>query len=373
MQNLYDILGVSRSATGEEIKRSYRKLAQKYHPDRANGDKASEQKFKEINAAYEILSDPQKRSQYDQFGATSSGPGGPDFSQFDFSQFGGGFADVFENFFGGGGYGGHQKAARKKHQRGDDRGTELTLAFQEAAFGVQKDISMARVVTCPQCHGNGAEPGTKLMTCDTCKGAGELTHVRATFLGQIHTRTICERCHGEGRIPERACTECHGKMRTEKLEKISIKIPAGVDDGAVLRVTSKGDEGAGGMAGNLYVTLHIQPDPRFTRDGAHIHSEEEIHVVHATLGTEITVETIHGPVRLKIPAGTQGGKIFRLKEYGIPKLQGVGTRGDHYVHVTVKIPQKLSRKEREMYQALAIEAGLKKTPENEGFLRKILS
>lgn len=371
MQDLYEIIGVSRSATEDEIKRSYRKLAQKYHPDRAHGDKAAEQKFKEVNAAYEILSDPQKRSRYDQFGATAGGGGDPDFSQFDFNQFGGGFADIFENFFGNG-YG-QRAEGRSKKMRGEDRGIEMTLSFRDAAFGIQKEVSMARVVTCPRCHGNGAEPNTKLITCDTCKGAGELTHVRATFLGQIHTRSVCGRCHGEGRIAETPCTHCKGQMHVERSEKITIRIPAGVEDGAVLRVNGKGDEGVGGMAGNLYVTLHVQTDPKFTREGATIHSEEEIHVVHAVLGTEITVETIHGPVRLKIPAGTQSGKIFRLKEYGIPKLQSAGSRGDHYVHLTVKIPQKLSRKEREMYEALMVEGGLKKTPENESFLKKILS
>lgn len=363
-KDFYEILGISRGASEDEIKRAYRKLAQKHHPDRNKGDKGSEEKFKEINAAYEILSDKKKREQYDQFGesafrggAEGGGfPGGFDFGGF--SGFGDSFADIFETFFTGQ-PGGKRTRAQSGAVAGDDRETTLTVTFEEAAFGVEKEIKLSRIGECGVCHGKGAAPGAKILTCPACQGSGEIRTIRHTILGQLATRRVCDSCGGNGKVPEKTCGSCHGVGRTRVSEKLRVKVPAGIFDNSSIRIVGKGDSGLrGGEAGDLYIHIQISPHKLFTRKDADVYSEQEIALPQAVLGDIIGVQTIHGPVDMKIQPGTESGKIFRLSGYGVAKLKGSG-KGDHFVTVKLKIPQKLSKKERELFEELAKEQGLK--------------
>lgn len=383
-KDFYETLGVSKNATDQEIKKAYRKLALEYHPDKHKGNKEIEQKFKEINQAYEVLSDRQKRTQYDQFGAAGAqgfgggqGFGGFDGqgfngAGFDFSAFSGagGFADIFETFFGGGG------AARKTKKRGprqgDDIESQLDLSFEEAAFGVEKELMVQKAVTCDHCHGTGAEPGSKVVTCPTCKGTGEIRTVRQTIFGQMATSRVCSECYGEGKIHEQRCSLCQGSTLIRKAEKVRVKIPAGVDNDSTIRVSGKGEAGPfGGAAGDLYLHIRVQPSKQFVRNGYDLHSEHHIHMLQAVLGDEVEVATLKEPLKLKIPAGTQNGKVFRLKEYGIEKLRGDG-KGDLYVKIIVDVPTKLSKKEKELYLQLAKESHLSlKT--KEGFLSRLMN
>lgn len=373
-QNLYDILGVKKNATEDEIKRAYRKLAQKYHPDTAKGDKEGEQKFKEISAAYEILSDKQKRSQYDQYGdsAFAHGNGGGTAGGFDFNGFGGfgdNLADIFESFFGGTGTSSTRQKAPSE-RRGNDRGIDMTISFEEAAFGVEQTITLEKVVRCQQCDGSGAAPGSKIITCSLCKGSGEVRSIKNTILGQVSTRRVCDRCQGEGSIPEKKCEKCSGQGVIVKNETLKIKIPAGIDSGATLRLTGKGDSAPrGGISGDLYITVNIKDHSRFSRKGSDVYSEQGIDLIQAVLGSNVDIQTIHGPINMKIPSGTQSGRTFKIKEYGIPKLGRAG-KGDHFVKIIVDIPQKISKKERELYIQLAEEKGLSISDEK-GFLGKM--
>lgn len=380
-KDYYDILGVSKDANDQDIKKAYRKLAQKYHPDKHKGDKEAEQKFKDVNEAYEVLSDQQKRAQYDQFGSAGpgfgGGAGGQGFhgfgaSGFDFSQFSGsgGFADIFETFFGGGAGGGAQRRKAGPRQ-GPDIEFQLELTFEEAAFGTEKELLITKTVACDHCHATGAEPGSKSITCKTCKGTGEIRTVRQTILGQMATSQPCQECQGEGRVHEKKCSVCHGATRIRRDERVKVKIPAGVDNDSTIRLSGKGEAGVfGGPSGDLYVHVRVKPSKQFVRNGYDVHSEVHIHLLQAILGDEITVETLEKPIDLKIPAGTQSGKIFRLREYGIEKLRGSG-KGDHFVKVIVDIPTKTSRKERELYIQLAKEAKL--SPKGKkGFLSSLL-
>ena len=359
-RDYYDILGVSKSATADEIKRAYRKAAMEHHPDKHGGDDA---KFKELGEAYETLKDPQKRAGYDQYGhAGAQGnpfgggqPGGGYSGGFDFNGAGFDFSDILNQFMGGAG--GQQQ---RGPARGRDLETSLTVEFTEAVFGVEKDIHVTLDDTCDHCSGNGAEPGSKLKTCETCKGRGQVTRVQQTILGAMQQTTVCPTCTGRGQIPEKACTVCHGAGIVRRSKKIAIKIPAGIDDGATMRLTGKGAAPkGGGPKGDLYVQIRVRPDRRFDRDGRDIHSEVSISMVEAALGTETEVETVDGKVTLKIPAGTQSGKMFRLSGRGVPVL-GRSTRGDHLVTVTAEIPTKLSSKQRELLEQFAAESSSKK-------------
>jgi molecular chaperone DnaJ len=375
-KDYYSTLGISKGASDQEIKKAYRKMALQYHPDKNKGNKESESKFKEVNEAYEVLSDKQKRTNYDQFGAAEpgaqgfSGFGSQGFSGqgFDFSSFSGsgGFADIFESFFGGPTAQGGKKRGPKP---GEDIEFQLSLSFEEAVFGVEKELMITKSMTCDNCQGSGAEPGSKSVTCPECRGTGEIRAVRQTIFGQMATSRACPNCYGEGRVHEKTCSVCHGATRVRKSEKIKVKIPAGVDNDSTVRLAGRGQSGVfGGPAGDLYVHIRVQPSKKFVRNNYDIHSEAHIHLLQAILGDTIEVETLKGPVGLKIPAGTQSGKIFKLKDFGIEKLRGSGT-GDHYVKVIVDIPLKITRKEKELYVQLAKEAGL--TPkEKEGFLNK---
>ncbi|MEZ4086744.1 MAG: molecular chaperone DnaJ [Candidatus Gracilibacteria bacterium] len=373
----YKTLGVSKDATDQDIKKAYRKMALKYHPDKHKGDKDAENKFKEVNEAYEVLSDKQKRQQYDQFGSAGFGGGGGAGFQggfnangFDFSQFSGagGFADIFETFFGGGG------APRQKSngpQQGRDIEFRMELSFEDAAFGTEKELSISKPVSCDHCHATGAEPGSKSVTCKTCNGTGEVRTVRQTILGQMATAAPCGECHGEGRIHEKKCSVCHGATRIKRDERVKVKIPAGVDNDSTIRLSGKGEAGAfGGPNGDLYVHIRVAASKKFVRNGYDVHTEEHIHLLQAVLGDDIEVETLQEKLSLKILAGTQSGRVFRLKERGIEKLRGSG-KGDHFVKIIVDIPSKISRKERDLYIELAGEAKLS-TKGKKGFLKGLL-
>ncbi len=375
MKDYYELLGLSKDASEQDIKKAYRKMALQYHPDKNKGDKAAEEKFKEINQAYETLSDPQKRGNYDRFGQAGAqgfngfDPSGFNASGFDFSGGAGGFADIFESFFGGMGGGGQK--AKKGPRPGNDIEFQIQLTFEEAAFGVEKELAVTKRVSCKHCNATGAEPGSKSITCDVCHGTGEVRQIRQTLFGQMATSRPCSKCSGEGKIHERSCSICQGQTRVRETEKIKVKIPAGVDSDSTVRLTGKGEAGPlGGQPGDLYVHIKVAPSKTFVRNGYDTHSEMHIHLLQAILGDDIQVDTLSGKVMLNIPAGTQSGKVFKLKEYGIQKLKSQG-RGDHYVKVIVDIPLKVSRRERELYNELGKEAGLK-NKSKEGFFSKFL-
>jgi molecular chaperone DnaJ len=373
-RDYYEILGVSKTATAEEIKRAYRKQAMEHHPDKHGGDDA---KFKELGEAYDVLKDPQKRAGYDQFGHAGAqgnpfGGGGNPFGGgagqaggnpfgggggFDFNGAGFDFSDILNQFMGGAGGGG---GASRGPARGRDLEVSVTIDFAEAVFGADKDISLSLDDSCDHCHGNGAEPGTKLKTCETCKGRGQVTRLQQTILGTMQQTSVCPTCSGRGEIPEKACSVCHGAGVMRRTRSLSIKIPAGVDNGATMRLTGKGAAPkGGGPKGDLYVSIRVRPDRRFVRNGRDISSAANIHMTEAALGTEIEVETVDGPVTLKVPAGTQSGKVFRLTGRGVPVL-GRSSRGDHLVTVTVDIPTKLSSKQRALLEEFEAESKAKK-------------
>jgi molecular chaperone DnaJ len=346
-RDYYEILGISKGASPDEIKKAFRKLAVKYHPDKEGGD---ETKFKEASEAYEVLKDAQKRQRYDQFGHAgvggAPGGGGDPFQGFGGGQgfefnFGdGGLGDIFGSFFGGG-------QAQRGPRRGRDVETAIELTFEEAIFGVDKTLHITLDDECSHCDGSTVEPGYELKTCDTCKGAGQQTRVMNTMFGAIQQQVVCETCHGRGKIPEKNCTVCHGKGTERKKQDITIKVPAGVDDGATIRLRDRGEAIADGAKGDLYVNLRVKPHKKFTREGDLILSDEHISMVDAALGTEIDVETVDGTVTMKVPAGTQSGTDFKLSGHGVPHMRG-GGRGAHIVRVVVDTPTKLSKKQREL-------------------------
>ena len=367
-KDLYEILGLKKGADDKEIKAAYRKLAMKWHPDKHKGEKDAETKFKEINQAYEILSDNKKRQQYDTFGSAGGqggfgGGGFPGGGQggFDFSGFSGGgaggFADIFESFFGGNT---RARSGSKKTgaMRGNDIEASIRLKFEEAIFGCEKELEITKPDICDNCSGKGAEPGSSIISCKDCGGTGEVRSVRNTILGQVTTAHDCDNCHGEGRVPEKRCSKCHGTTRIRSKERVKAKIPAGVDNGATIRLTGKGEGGVrGGPPGDLYINLVVEASNKFVRSGADIHSELNIPLVQAVLGGEAEIETVHGKEKIKIPAGTEDGKVFKMTGKGSVKLGGHGS-GDHLAKVRLDVPQKLSKKEKDLYIELAKESGL---------------
>ncbi|MFA5842626.1 MAG: molecular chaperone DnaJ [Candidatus Gracilibacteria bacterium] len=373
-KDLYAILGIPKTATDSEIKRAYRKLAQKHHPDMNKGNAESEQKFKGINVAYEILSDKKKRAQYDQFGIAGGPAGGQGgfegFSGFDPSNFGGGFSDIFETFFGGGFSGGGRTSKKQGPVPGNDIESVLSLTLEESAFGAEKILEINKSDTCARCKGEGAEPGTQVVTCSECHGTGQVRTVRQTILGQIQAVRTCSKCHGEGRIPEKPCSECHGQMRTRQRSKLTVKIPSGIENGATIRLREKGEAGVkGGRHGDLYLHIQVMPHSEFQRQGYDIYSLVKLHVLEAILGTTLSVKTLHGSMKLKIPSGTQHDQVFKIKNHGVPHIRGE-EKGDHYVKVQIETPKRLSRKERELYQEIAKESGLN-IDEDGGLLSKL--
>ncbi len=348
-RDFYEVLGIPRSASQDDIKKAYRKLSKELHPDKHKGDKAAEATFKEVNEAYETLSDPRKKQMYDQFGAAGANMGGGGFGGFDFSGFQQGdrvdFSDIFESFFGGAGGG-----RRAREEKGNDLEVEMTIELDDAVRGIKRSINARHLKRCEVCDGNGTEPGTQLQTCGECGGTGQVTRTAQSFFGTIQQRAVCPRCGGSGKVPEKPCHRCSGEGRYSSTESVDIDVPAGIHDGQTLRMRGQGDAGRrGAPAGDLYVHIHIRPDARFERDGDDIRSTIELSVIDATLGTEATVDTVHGPVTLKIPEGTQPDQVFRLKGKGMPVLSTSRT-GDHYATVKVRIPTKLSRAERKIVE-----------------------
>lgn len=347
-KDYYASLGLEKGASDEEIKKAFRKLAIKYHPDKNQGNKEAEDKFKEINEAYQVLSDPEKKARYDQFGTADfdgSGFGSGGFGGFDFSDMGG-FGDIFDSFFGGGG-----SRRRNGPQRGADLEYTINLTFEEAVFGVEKEISINRSETCDSCSGSGAKAGTSAKTCPTCNGQGQVRVQRQTPLGSFVSTSTCTTCGGSGKVIEEPCTTCKGKGNVRKNRKINVNIPAGVDTGNVMPLRGQGDHGSNnGPAGDLYVRINVAPSKKFTRKGNDIYIDTHISMGKATLGTEITVATVDGDVKYTIPAGTQSGTLFRLKGKGIPKVNSSG-RGDQYVKVIVDIPKSLNEKQKDALKA----------------------
>lgn len=353
-RDYYEVLGISKNASADEIKKAFRKAAVKYHPDKEGGDEA---KFKEASEAYEVLKDAQKRQRYDQFGhagvggSTGGGYGGSPFEgfggfggqnvHFDFGD--GGLGDIFGQFFGGG-----QQTSRGP-QRGRDVEASLNLSFEEAVFGAEKELKITLDDTCSHCKGTTAEPGYELKTCETCHGTGQQTRVMNTIFGAIQQAVTCATCDGKGKVPEKRCSVCHGKGTERRTQTVKLKVPAGVDDGATMRLSGRGEAIAGGEKGDLYVLLRVKAHKKFTREGDIILSEEHVSMVDAALGTEIEVETVDGPVRMKVPAGTQSGTDFKLSGHGVPHLKR-DTRGSHIVSVIVDTPTKLTKKQKEVLE-----------------------
>lgn len=355
-RDYYEILGVSKSATEQEIKRAYRRLAREHHPDVNQGDPKAEERFKEISEAYQVLSDPEKRAQYDRFGHASfdagAGAGAGGFDPFSDMGFGG-FESIFDAFFGGGG-----RSRRHGPTRGADLRVDLTLSFEEAAAGLETDIEVVRTEKCPHCHGNQAEPGTPIVDCAQCGGSGELRQARNTPFGRFVNVQPCPSCDGDGRVAQTPCRECGGAGAVRRRVRIPVKIPAGVDDGNRVRVAGQGEAGErGGPSGDLYVFVSVRKHPFFTRDGNDLHCEIPISFTQAALGDEIEVPTLGAsPAKLKIPEGTQGGTRFRLKGLGVSDPRGYG-RGDQYVTVKVVTPTRLTSRQKELLREFAALGG----------------
>jgi len=362
-RDYYEVLSVSRGASQDEIKKVYRKLAMKYHPDRNPGNKQAEEKFKEAAEAYAVLSDTDKRAQYDQFGHSMGGGGFGGFENVNYQDVFGdfGLGDIFESFFGGGG--GRSRGGRRV-RRGADLEQELTLSFEEAAFGKEVTFQVNRYDTCGRCGGEGSEPGSKKKTCDQCGGHGEVRVSQGFF----QMRQTCPRCHGGGRIVEKHCLNCHGQGVEQKPAKIHLKIPPGAADGIQLKVSGEGEAGPlGGPRGNLYVTIRVKPHPQFERDGDDVVLRHSITFPEAALGAEIQVPTLEGKVKLKIPAGIQPGKIFRLRGKGISNLRGYG-KGDQLVLVQVAVPTHPKEEEKKILEEYA---NYLKVSAGKGFGKKV--
>jgi molecular chaperone DnaJ len=366
-RDYYEVLGVQKEAAEEEIKKSYRKLAVKYHPDKNPGDKSAEERFKELGEAYEVLNDPQKRALYDQYGHAA----------FDRRQ-GGGFArggfhdpfEVFREVFGGGGifedlFGGG-RADPSQPQRGDDLRYDMEITFEEAAHGCEKEITVTKPERCESCHGSGAEPGSKTKTCPGCGGRGQVISSRGIF----SIAQTCPQCQGAGRIIEKPCKICRGSGRREKTSKIKLRIPAGVDTGSRLRSSGNGEAGLrGGNTGDLYVVLHVRPHAVFQRDGEDLLCEVPVGFVQAALGGDIDVPTLNGKASIKLPAGTQPGTMFRLKGKGIKNLQGYGY-GDLHVRINVEVPTQLTAAQKAKLQEFAELCNGNESPLRQSFFEK---
>lgn len=349
-RDYYEVLGVSKSASADEIKKAFRREAVLHHPDKEGGN---EDKFKELNEAYDVLKDAQKRQRYDQFGhagvgGASGGGGGNPFEGFGGQNgnfdFGDGLGDIFSQFFGGGGQ------RQRGPQRGRDVEVQLQLTFEEAIFGIEHEMTLDMDDTCEHCKGSTVEPGHEMKTCPTCHGAGQQTRVMNTMFGAIQQTVPCDTCRGRGKIPEKVCTVCKGSGTQRHKQAIKVKIPAGIDDGATIRLSGRGEAIADGEKGDLYVHIRVKADKKFTREGDIILSEEHVSMIDATLGTEIEVPTVDGTVRMKVPAGTQSGTDFKLSGHGVPHMNS-DRRGPHIVSIIVDTPTKLSRKQKQILES----------------------
>lgn len=353
-KNYYEILGVEKTATADELKLAYRKLAKKYHPDMyvsasEQEKKDAEAKFKDINHAYEVLSDPQKRAAYDTYGDENGPQAGAGFGGFSGGAGGFGFDmdDIFSSIFSGFGGGSSRAQRANAPQRGQDILVGVNLTFEEAAFGTQKTVSVKRVENCPDCKGTGAKDGTAFKVCSQCKGSGRVTMTQRTPFGQVSTQGVCPTCHGTGKIITDKCTSCGGVGRFEKVREVKVNIPAGIDSGQRVRYDNEGHAGSnGGEKGGLYVEVRVAPHKLFSRNGFDVLLEVPISIVDATLGTTIEVPTLYGNKEIKIPEGTQSGTVFTIKNYGIKKLKGTG-KGDMFVKVVVEVPKSVSKEQKE--------------------------
>lgn len=351
-KDYYELLGVDKSASKDEIKKAFRKLAHQYHPDKQGGD---EKRFKEIGEAYHVLSDDKKRAEYDAYGRTFAGGGGAGggagFNDFDFSQFAGqgGFGgvefdlgDIFGDFFGGGG--------RGRQKRGNDVSIDIELTFKEAVFGTSRTVTLTKTNVCATCSGSGGAPGTELTTCETCNGRGQVRETRNSFLGAIATVRNCPTCGGKGQIPKDTCKTCEGQGTARTQEEVSIQVPPGVENGEMIRMTGRGEAVAGGATGDLYVKLHVKPHPHLRKEGRHLHTTLTVKLTDALLGASYTIDTLDGDITLKVPAGVSHNEQLRVKGKGVPNERG--DRGDLYVHIEIGLPTKLSGKAKKAVEAL---------------------
>lgn len=352
-RDYYEVLGISKGASADEIKKAYRKAAVAHHPDKEGGDEA---KFKEATEAYEVLKDATKRQRYDQFGHAgvggSAGGGNPfegfqgfngQGMHFDFGDMG--LGDIFGSFFGGG------QQQRRREDMGRDVQAEITLTFEEAVFGAEKTVHLTMNDVCSHCKGKRAEPGYELKICDVCKGSGQVVQQMNTVFGAIQQAAICRNCDGRGKIPEKPCSVCKASGVERVKQEITIKIPAGIDDGAVIRLREHGEAAANGNKGDLYVQLNVKPHKHFTREGDLILSNQHVGMIDAALGTEIQVETVDGPVTMKVPAGTQSGTDFKLSDHGVPHIRDKN-RGAHIVTILVDTPTNLSKEQKSTLESL---------------------
>ena len=363
-RDYYEVLGVDKSASQDEIKKAYRKLAKANHPDQHPGDKQAEERFKEANEAYEVLSDEDKRKKYDQFGfaafdpsygaGAGAGAGGfGGFGGFDDFFGGGGFGDIFSSIFGGGASTRNPNAPR----RGDDVRATLNISFEEAAFGCEKEVTAPRIELCPDCKGTGCAPGTTAETCPDCHGTGSVRTTQRTPFGMAQTTGPCQKCRGSGKIIHQPCKTCRGMGKIRRNHKLTVKVPAGIDDGQAIPITGCGNAGAnGGPAGDLLVGVIVRPHPIFEREGTSVYMEQEISYAQATLGAEVEVPTLDGKVKLNIPEGTQPGAVFRMRGRGIPSLRG-GGRGDQFVSVKLNVPKNLTGQQKELLRQFAASMG----------------
>ena len=370
-RDYYEVLGVSKGASDDEIKKAYRKLAKKYHPDMNPGDKEAEAKFKEVNEAYSVLSDEQKRARYDQFGHAgvdpnygAGGPGGG-FGGFDMGDID--LGDIFGSFFGGGGFGGFGGGGARRNgpQKGESLRANLTITFEEAAFGCEKEINLNRTEECDECHGSGCQPGTTAETCPDCRGTGVVRVQQRTGGFAFSSTAACTRCRGTGKIIHSPCKSCGGNGSVKKSKRITVTIPAGIDDGQAVSLRGQGNAGKnGGPAGDLIVGVRVKPHPQFRRDGTTVLYEQPVTFFQAAMGAELEIPTIDGKVKYTLPAGTQTGTTFRLRGKGIPELRGRG-RGDQYVTIRVQVPTSMNAEQKEALRAFAQAMG-ENVPEESG-------
>lgn len=361
-RDYYEVLGVGQSAGAEEIKKAYRKIALKSHPDKNPGDAAAEERFKEASEAYQVLCDPERRAQYDRFGHAAfeqgAGFGGFDFSSGGFEEI---FGDIFGDFFGG------QRRGRSRTRRGEDLRYDLEITFEEAVFGVEKTVRVPRLAVCEDCKGSGSKNGTPRETCSACRGSGQLRFQQGLF----SIAKTCGQCQGQGSVLRDPCRKCGGAGAVRIQHTLSVRIPAGVDTGSRLKLRGEGENGLhGGTAGDLYVVLHVREHPLFGREGNDIVCDVPIGFTQAALGAEIDVPTPHGKVKMKVPAGTQSGNVFRLKGKGVPDVRGYG-HGDALVRVVVETPKKLNSRQRELLEEFARLSGEEVHPISKGFLDKV--
>ena len=368
-RDYYEVLGVSKGASEDEIKKAYKKLARKYHPDMNPGDKEAEEQFKEVNEAYEVLSDADKKARYDQYGHAGVDPnfgGGAGFDgSFDFGDLG----DIFGSFFGGG-FGGQQRRNPNAPQRGESIRASVSVTFKEAAFGCEKDVTVERSEQCATCKGSGCQPGTTPEICPDCHGSGQVQVQQRTPMGVFASSRPCQKCRGTGRIIHQPCTDCGGQGRVRKRKTIKVTIPAGIDHGQTISLRGQGNAGKnGGSAGDLLITVMVQPDETFRREGVDVFCEAPITFAQATLGATLEIPTIDGKVKYDLPEGTQTGSVFRLRGKGIPVLNGRG-RGDQYVTVNVETPRNLTREQKEALRTFSDMLGESNYEKRKSFFKK---